>query len=175
MPWGKVDDNFYDHPKLDRLPAKDRLACIGLHWLAVSWCNRYLTDGEVPEDRVVRLGGSTRLATDLVTAGLWERTGDGYLVHDYLDYNQSRDQIERAREQRSAAGRAGGLAKRRASESSSKSLSTSLSATQAVASDMSEPPSRPVPTRPDSSGRTGATPLVDARELAVAVDARNGH
>ena len=97
MPWGRLDDSLYDHPKLDRL-GRNRLACIGLNTVAVSWCNRYLTDGALPADRVVRLGGTLSLADVLVEAGLWERTDDGYRIHDFLDYNQSKEDVLAGRE-----------------------------------------------------------------------------
>lgn len=97
MPWGRVDDTLYDHPKLDRL-GRDRLPALGLHLVAISWCNRWLTDGHVPDERVRRLEGTARLADALVTAGLWERVEGGYQVHDFLDFNDSRADVEARRE-----------------------------------------------------------------------------
>ena len=92
MPWGRIDDSLYDHPKLDAL-GRNRLACVGLNTLAQSWCNRWLTDGHVPADRVRKLGGTVALAETLVTAGMWERTDGGYQIHDFLDYNDSREEV----------------------------------------------------------------------------------
>lgn len=92
MPWGRLDDSLYDHPKLDAL-GRSRLPAVGLNTLAQSWCNRWLTDGVVPSDRIPRLGGTAALAELLVTAGLWEHTDDGYRIHDFLDYNDSRDDV----------------------------------------------------------------------------------
>jgi hypothetical protein len=97
MAWGRLDDGFYDHPKIDRL-GKDRLACVGLWTLTVSWCNRYLTNGFVPTERVLRLGGTTRLAAALTAAGLWEEVDGGYLIHDFLHFNESADEIREDRE-----------------------------------------------------------------------------
>ena len=103
MPWGKVDDQFYDHPKLDAL-GKDRLAAAGLYWIAISWCNRYLTDGFVPTDRIVKLAGTSRrealrLRDVLVTARLWDEATEGIRVHGYLEEgrNKSRAQVEAER------------------------------------------------------------------------------
>lgn len=115
MPWGRLDDSLYDHPKLDKL-GRHRLACIGLNTLAQSWCNRWLTDGAVPSDRVPRLGGTIAQADLLVAAGLWERTDDGYRIHDFLDYNDSREMVlekrgsarERMREKRTNRSRSSG-------------------------------------------------------------------
>ena len=112
MPWGRLDDSLYDHPKLDRL--RHRLAAVGLHALALSWCNRWLTDGHVSRRQVAKLGGTARLADDLVGAGLWERDGQDYRIHDFLEFNQSREEVEGTRRTKAEAGRMGGLASGRA-------------------------------------------------------------
>lgn len=96
MTWGRIDDTLYDHPKVVCL-GKLRLPAIGLHVLALSWSNRYLTDGLVPADQVARLGGPRKLAEALVAAGLWELDRAGYRIHDYLDYNDSREVVLRRR------------------------------------------------------------------------------
>ncbi len=96
MPWGSIDDGLYDHPKLDAL-GKDRLAGVGLWTLCISWSNRYLTDGLVPSERIVRLGGSKALAEALVLAGLFDSTTSGYFIHDFLMFNKSRQQVEEER------------------------------------------------------------------------------
>ncbi len=106
MPWGRVDDDFYDHPKVLALGGK-RLPCVGLYFLAISWSNRYLSDGRLSPDRVRMLGGSIPIAERLVDAGLFDRDGDCYLVHDFLSRNKSRAQVESEREQK-AEGRSYG-------------------------------------------------------------------
>jgi hypothetical protein len=97
MPWGRVDDTYYDHPKLELLVGDgewpDRLAAAGLNALAWSWCNRFLTDGHIGRGSVARLGGTIELAELLVSVGLWETTSTGYLVHDFLAFNDSREQV----------------------------------------------------------------------------------
>ena len=97
MPWGRLDDGLYDHPKLDDL-GRDRLAGVGLWTLAISWCNRRLTDGFVPSDRIRLLGGTPALADRLVASGLFERHPEGYVVHDFLTFNESREQVEARRD-----------------------------------------------------------------------------
>jgi hypothetical protein len=96
MPWGRLDDGLYDHPKLDEL-GRDRLPAIGLWALAISWCNRRLTDGFVPADRVRLLGGSSVIADRLVTVGLFDKEGEDYRVHDFLQFNDSRADVEARR------------------------------------------------------------------------------
>lgn len=93
MPWGRLDDSLYDHPKLDLIPVDDRLAAVGLWARALSWCNRFLTDGLVPRDRVAKLDGSTLLADRLVVAGLFDDVPSGYRIHDFLEFNDSRQMV----------------------------------------------------------------------------------
>lgn len=97
MPWGRIDDTFYDHPKLERL-GKHRLAAIGLHALALSWCNRWLTDGVIPASRVRWFGGTTGQTSALVEAGMWETAEGGFRIHDFLEYNQSKAAVLADRE-----------------------------------------------------------------------------
>lgn len=97
MPWGRLDDSLYDHPKLDLLPVDQRLAGVGLWARAISWCNRFLTDGHIPRNRIEKLDGTTELADLLVSAGLFEATSTGYFIHDFLEFNDSRAHVEERR------------------------------------------------------------------------------
>jgi hypothetical protein len=97
MPWGRLDDSLYDHPKLDLIPVEERLAAIGLWARAISWCNRFLTDGLVPRDRITKLDGTADLADRLVVAGLFDSGGNvpsgAYQIHDFLSFNDSREKV----------------------------------------------------------------------------------
>lgn len=97
MPWGRLDDGLYDHPKLDVL-GRSKLPAVGLWTLSISWSNRRLTDGFIPSDRVLALGGTRQLAEALVTAGMFDRGEGGYVIHDFLTFNDSREQVESRRE-----------------------------------------------------------------------------
>jgi hypothetical protein len=88
MPWARLDDSFYDHLKLDLL-GDDRLPAVGLFTVALSWSSKHLSEGLIPANRVVLLGGNADLAGALVRVGLWEQDGPNYRIHDYLDYNPS--------------------------------------------------------------------------------------
>jgi hypothetical protein len=92
MPWVKVDDAFADHPKVVQAgPLAAWLYVAGL-----CYCGRLLTDGFIPRGQVRKLAdvpGALKLAARLVEVGLWEEYPDGYRVHDYLDYNPSREQV----------------------------------------------------------------------------------
>ena len=120
MPWGRCDDGHYRHRKVAELDDDLRKGSLALYWLAVSWCNDQLTDGRVPASAVRLLGGDVAEAEELVRVGLWEKDGKAYRIHDFLDYNKSREQVVADRAQRSAAG-ALGAASRWGSDSGSPS------------------------------------------------------
>jgi hypothetical protein len=86
--WFKIDDQFYDHPKVVAL-GEDHGQAIALWTLAGSWSSRQLTDGAVASGMVRRLGFGAEAAAALVRVGLWEATPDGYQFHDWLEYNPS--------------------------------------------------------------------------------------
>lgn len=110
MAWVKLDDAFPEHEKVERVG--DRAGWLFICGLC--YCNRNRTDGLIPRARVSKLTGLTqpmKLAGVLVDGGLWERDGDDFRVHDYHDYQPSRDELEvtdqELSEKRAAAGRKG--------------------------------------------------------------------
>lgn len=175
MPWGRLDDSLYDHPKLDLIPAEDRLAAVGLWARTISWCNRFLTDGAVPRNRIERLDGTLDLADQLVTAGLFDATATGYIVHDFLEFNDSRVDVEKRRKsdaERKAAWRGKkrhGGTNTGTSEDAEHDVPGGVTAGQGddvshrdsrardVARDVARIPSRPVPSHdsPDPAERGG--------------------
>jgi len=97
MPWGRLDDGLYDHPKLDGL-GPSKLPAVGLWTLAISWSNRRLTDGFIPADRVVALGGTKEIAELLVDVGMFDRAKGGYRIHDFLAFNETAETVRARRE-----------------------------------------------------------------------------
>src|SRR5271165_5174026 len=95
MPWGRLDDSFDAHRKVRRAG----LEATGLHARALSYSAGALTDGHIDPEWVQERAGSrgAKLAELLVTAGLWEPNGDGWAIHDYLDFNFSREEVESKR------------------------------------------------------------------------------
>ncbi len=98
IPWFKTDDGFHSHPKA----RQSGLAAVGLWTLGGSHAMAYKTDGFVPEWFVAGLPQGRRNAQTLVRVGLWSNAirGDepGYQFHDWLDYQQSAEEIERDRD-----------------------------------------------------------------------------
>jgi len=94
MPWFKVDDSFYDHPKV--FDASD--AAIALWTRAGSWAARNLTDGFVPSAMLARLcGDGKRAAAELCDRGLWQRAKGGYLFHDWSDFQPTKEAVDNDR------------------------------------------------------------------------------
>lgn len=112
--WVRLDDGFPDHPKV--LSVGPRGCVIQIR--AICYCSRFLTDGLISRAAYMLItadlameGGPDAMAESMVKAGLWERVvPDGWRVHDYLEYNPSRTQVEEARRLRSEAGKRGGMA-----------------------------------------------------------------
>lgn len=78
MPWFKVDDSFYDHPKFLDVPN----AAVGLWTKAGAWCAKHLTDGVISAKCVRALGGTPAQIKALIKNGLWEEHPHGYkFVH----------------------------------------------------------------------------------------------
>lgn len=92
MPWVKLDDRFPSHRKIALL--SDR--AFRLHISAICWCSENLTDGRITDRElalVAHIRGLKATAKQLEDAGLWDRTDDGWAIHDFLDYNPSREQV----------------------------------------------------------------------------------
>jgi hypothetical protein len=92
--WVKLDDQFPEHPKIARVGSMG----LALHVQAICYSARNLTDGLIPAGIVPRLTElKTKQALDMaermVGAGLWERCGDDFRVHDYLVYNPARADV----------------------------------------------------------------------------------
>jgi hypothetical protein len=96
MPWFKVDDNIWSHPKFAAL--SDAAQALWLR--AGAYCAEKLTDGQI-DDRIIAtlLRGKPKTVTELVESGMWRRTSAGVEFHDWLEYQPSADSVKRDREQ----------------------------------------------------------------------------
>lgn len=131
MPWVRIDEEFARHPKV---VAAGPLG-MAMQIAALCYCNQYLTDGFIPRSVVGGLldfeglgmrmwqgdvmgGGEDAtwqlVVEDLLTAGLWVEEKGGYRIHDYHDYQPSREAALKLREDRIAAGHKGGKASAKA-------------------------------------------------------------
>lgn len=123
-----MDPQHPKHPKLHRLGSLAPLAG-WLHLSASCYCAEFLTDGFVPRGVMATLASfegivvdgdpaptalalADRMARQPARFRLFEKVAGGFQVHDYLDYNPSRAEVEEMRASRAQAGRAGGLKSR---------------------------------------------------------------
>jgi DnaD/phage-associated family protein len=93
MSWVKLDDRYFDNPKIAALSDAAKVA----HLESMTYCARELTDGHVPLNKAKALAGKPRIVQELVPH-LWEPAANGFMVHDYLKYNPTREQVLRERE-----------------------------------------------------------------------------
>jgi hypothetical protein len=130
--WVKIDDGFPRHPKVLKLPVSAKWAFVE----ALCYCGEFNTDGQFPvglmADKDLRL---------LIAGGLVYSDEGVLWIHDYLDYNPSRESVEndrrKARERRAKGGKRSGDVRANDADTSG---------------DAHEP--RPDPTRPESPTRT---------------------
>ena len=99
MVWFRVDDGFYDHPKMQAIPRTDRVAVAGLWTLTGTYCARHLTDGFITTAVVKQLGGTPRIITHLIAVRLWIPVDDGYQFYDWNTYQDTRAAVEAKRQQ----------------------------------------------------------------------------
>ena len=101
MVWTKLDDGFPDNPKLLRAIAKVGDVAGWLWVCGINYCNRHLTDGFIQAEVIPRILVHKRpldVAAALVASGCWDVVEGGYQVHDFLDHNPSRADVEASRE-----------------------------------------------------------------------------
>lgn len=94
MGWVRLDDAFYDHPGHATLS----LSAWGLWAWSLAWSNRNLRDGKIPLPVVERMDPAGDATAELVGAGRWDRDEQTVIVHDYLEYQPSADEVRKKRE-----------------------------------------------------------------------------
>lgn len=95
MAWLKVDDQLAFHPKV--MEAGN--SAMGLWVRAGAWCAANLTDGQLPANMIGTLGAQRRHARSLVESGLWVETETGYAFHDWGEFQPTKAEVLREREQ----------------------------------------------------------------------------
>jgi hypothetical protein len=131
MPRINLDLDFLTHPKSVSIePLAQLLFIRGLIYSAM-----HLTDGFLPVKAVRHLAfdlpdyernhdselhargigcdivTEASLVEQLINIGMWELGSGGWQIHDYLEYQLSRKDVETYKENKQLAGRSGGLAK----------------------------------------------------------------
>ncbi len=109
MAWVRIDENFSNHPKTLQVGPLG----MAMQVAALCYCNKYLTDGLLPTSAVPNLlnlndifnAVNNELVTcyenvtysvvvkKLTDSGLWEEVSGGYLIHDYFDYQPTKQKV----------------------------------------------------------------------------------
>jgi hypothetical protein len=102
--YARLDDELIDHRKIfaagERLGKNGAAIALGFYTVGLLWSNKHLTDGYLPRAVVHQfphVSSPAAVADALVSAGLWETNGSGYVIHDYADWNPSAAAIKRKR------------------------------------------------------------------------------
>lgn len=103
MPFGRLHEEAAGDSKL--LALSD--AAWRMWGMGLIYCQKNLTDGFIPSGAIflwgVRSKNLSRVADELCTPqvpgkdALWAHAADGYLIHDYLQWNDSKDEILKGR------------------------------------------------------------------------------
>jgi hypothetical protein len=111
MPWVRFDDQYPIHRKVKPLSDSE----MRFHIEAIFWCARNLTDGFVPAEDVSDVSAVRRphkVIPCLVARGLLHEAGhvcqspkcppslggDGWMIHDYFDYQPSKQKVTTERD-----------------------------------------------------------------------------
>jgi hypothetical protein len=96
MPWARFEDDYLGNQKLTTLSTP----AIALDMAGIVYSARELRDGRLTTTDVqliatlIHLRRWQPVAAELVRVNRWtECEGGGYAIHDYLDYQPSREQV----------------------------------------------------------------------------------
>lgn len=87
MTWVRIDDKAPRHPKIAGL--SDRAFRVMVS--ALCYVSEFTTDGLVPSAFLATVRQSVQ--EELITAGVWRLDGTDVHIHDYHDYNPTRDEV----------------------------------------------------------------------------------
>lgn len=98
MAWVKLDDSMPTHPKVMAAgPQAFALDVAGLCYSA-----RHLTDGFIPNSALPALLPGLKTPSKhvhkLIQVGRWSEVEDGWIIHDYHDYQPTSEQVRSDRE-----------------------------------------------------------------------------
>lgn len=94
MVWFRLDDKFHSNPKI--MAAGNEAT--GLYVRCGSYAAEHLTDGYIPEQIAAVYGTEASIET-LVRTKLWRRRRGGYVMRDFLDFNPSKEAVDKERKQ----------------------------------------------------------------------------
>lgn len=91
--WARLDDELIDHRKIfiagEQIGKNGAAIALGFYAVGLMWSNKHLTDGYLPLAIVKsfrHVDHPTCIADALAKAGLWEKNGAGFQIHDYAEF-----------------------------------------------------------------------------------------
>ena len=87
----RLDTGWCVHPKVLALS----VAGMAVHAWSISYCDLARSDGLIPDGSWPSKKGFAEGIKEVIKAGLWEPCEGGFLLHDYLKYNRTKEQIEK--------------------------------------------------------------------------------
>ena len=111
MAWTRIDDGFRTNIKIRKAGPDGVL----LYLFGLVYCNTNLTDGYIDNVFLPQILADAFCKTPkatvkkLIDCGLWIEIEGGYQVNDFLEYNFSKEEVEKRRQAKVEAGRKGGL------------------------------------------------------------------
>lgn len=173
MAWAKFDDRFDDNRKVKRA-WKAHARAVGLYSMAVTYCSRHESDGLVDaewlHERLTNAKERQAVLDALVECGLFVPVGDGdYRVHDYLDHNPSRAELEAKRaKDRERKARGGRNGRPKDSTTTPQGFRVESNGSPKVPAQPSPAPSQPIPSQPQPGNDPLAVGLWLDRQFAAA-------
>lgn len=179
MPWVRLDDNFFSHPRTVGLST----TCVTLYLRALCYASQHLTDGYVSVAAIESWGVRRwrESADTLLERGLWTRptvdhgstmgrpwppdpmVDEWYQIRDYLDYQRSAEEARKLSRKRAAAGSKGGSKKAANQKQPSSNLLPAVLAHTAQQNSSSSPPHTSTP-HEMNNGSGGPPPEEDSDE-----------
>ncbi|GAA4175938.1 hypothetical protein [Gryllotalpicola koreensis] len=163
MPWFKIDDAFWSHPKTLRLSPE----AVALWVRAGTYASQNRTDGVIDAHILPVFGGVSGASQELIDAGLWEPHERGFVFHDWDDYQPSKADIDARREADRA--RKAEWREKKAAKRGDKSASTD------VGKSASTKPSNAQGTRLPEGWNPPTEEIASARQYAPHVDLKAEH
>lgn len=152
--WIRWDVGYFRNPKARAL-GKDGRA---LHLASSCWSADNLTDGHVPAHMLPMLCAEAEVrpatAKTLVSVGVWIVEEDGWTIHDFLEHNKSKAEVEAERDKwkRDKAGQRGVSTADTATESTKESRAeTDVTRREVRSAEVSELTDDLLPGKPPSS------------------------
>ena len=105
MSWARFDDDLPFNPKI--VSAGNE--AVGAWVRMICWSAGHGTNGRVRRSVALLIAGGEKKLASLVKSGLLDINGNDFVVHDFLDFNPSAEEVEAARAARSEAGKRGGI------------------------------------------------------------------